>query len=81
MTVTVSIDYEALAAELAQNLEWQGTPWMTVAETADYLRASERWVRDRLHSIPHIKCDGKTLINRREIDSWLFTNHRRSASA
>lgn len=69
--IHVSIDYEQLAASLAKRLEPQGTPWMTVAEAAEYLRASQRWVRDRLREIPHVKVDGKTLIHRREVDQWL----------
>lgn len=74
--IRVEVDYEALADELAKRLEPNGTPWMTVAEAAEYLRASESWVRARLHEIPHCKPDGKTLLHRRELDSWL-TNHRR----
>lgn len=76
--ISLSIDYEALAGELAKHLEPQGSPWMTVAEAAEYLRASERWVRDRLYEIPHCKVDGKTLLNRHDVDQWL-TNHRRES--
>lgn len=52
------------------------SPWMTVAEAAEYMRASESWVRARLHDIPHVKVDGKTLINRRELDLWLQGHSR-----
>lgn len=79
--IHVELDYEALADELAKRIESQGSPWMTVAEAAEYLRASERWVRERLHEIPHCKVDGKTLLHRHELDSWLTTNHRRSERA
>lgn len=76
--INVEIDYEALAGELAKHLEPQGTPWMTVEEAAEYLRASKSWVRARLYEIPHHKVDGKILIHRHELDSWL-TNHRRES--
>lgn len=75
--IRVDIDYEQLAASIAARLEPQA-PWMTVAETAEYCRASESWVRARLHEIPHVKVDGKTLLDRRQVDDWLNnTNHRR----
>lgn len=75
--ISVDIDYEALADELAKRLEPHGTPWMTVEEAAEYLRASKSWVRARLYEIPHRKVDGKILIHRRELDDWVNTNHRR----
>ena len=77
--INVEIDYELLAGELAKRIELeQVSGWMTVAEAAEYMRASESWVRARLHEIPHVKVDGKTLLNRREVDSWLI-NHRRES--
>ena len=38
--------------------------YLTVAETAALLRASERWVRTRIKSghIPHIRMGGKILV-------------------
>ena len=38
--------------------------YLTVAETATLLRASERWVRTRIKSghIPHIRMGGKILV-------------------
>lgn len=76
--IHVDIDYDELALKIAEQLEASVSPWMTVTEAAEYLRASERWVRGRLHEIPHSKVDGKTLLHRRELDSWL-TNHRRES--
>lgn len=43
---------------------------MTLRETAEYLRASPRWVRDRLREIPHYKIDGKLIFKSREVDAW-----------
>lgn len=79
--ITVEIDYEALADKLASRLEPQGSPWMTVTEAAEYLRASESWLRARLYKIPHCKVDGKTLLNRRELDVWVMNRGTEASSA
>lgn len=74
--IEIAIDYGALADELAKRLEPQGSPWMTVAEAAEYMRVSKSWLRARLHDIPNCKPDGKTLLHRREIDAWLKERER-----
>ncbi len=49
------------------------SPWMTVAEVAEYLR----WPRERVYkltaagAIPHRKHGGRLLFHRKEIDDWL----------
>jgi excisionase family DNA binding protein len=50
-----------------------GSPWMTVAEAAEYLR----WPRERLYkltaagAIPHRKHDGRLLFSRDELAEWI----------
>ena len=49
------------------------SPWLTVAEAAEYLR----WPRERLYkltaarAIPHRKHDGRLLFRRDELDDWI----------
>ena len=49
------------------------TPYMTVAEAAEYLR----WPKERIYkltaanAIPHFHQDGRILLRRDEIDAWL----------
>lgn len=69
---TVDIDLDALAAKLAERLEQPAaSPWLTVAQAAEYIGASERWFRERLYSIPHSRVDGRIFVDRRELDAWL----------
>ena len=71
---------DALAARLADRIAAHAvdavsgySPWMTVAEAAEYLR----WPRERLYkltaagAIPHRKHDGRLLFHRDEVDEWL----------
>lgn len=69
--IEVKIDTEEVAAAIAKHLS--GRPearWMTVAETAEYLRVSERWLRTRLYEIPHRRIDGKLIFRSDEVDEW-----------
>ena len=49
------------------------TPYMTVAEAAEYLR----WSKERIYkltaarAIPHIKHEGRLLFRRSDLDAWL----------
>jgi excisionase family DNA binding protein len=51
------------------------TPWMTIEETADYLRCSLRFLREKAANkeIPHTKFGGKALFNVHRIDNWLLS--------
>ena len=51
------------------------TPWMTIEETAEYLRCSLRFLREKTANkeIPHIKFGGKALFHVQRIDEWLFS--------
>jgi excisionase family DNA binding protein len=55
----------------------RSTPWMTLAETCEYLR----WSKDRVYkltsarAIPHIKHEGRLLFNRPELDLSLAAYH------
>ena len=71
------IDVGLLADALLERMQVD-TPvqWMTIAEAAEHMRCSDKWIRERLGEIPHVRVDKKLLFNRRELDSWL-TNHRR----
>lgn len=73
----INIDVNALADALAERLlQPETTQWMTIAEAAEHMRCSDKWIRGRLDEIPHVKVDGKLLFRRDELDSFL-TNHRR----
>jgi len=71
--IELKIDSEALAASIAEHLarrqEATGR-WMTLAETAEYLRVSRRWLQDRLTQIPHRRIDGKLIFFSAEVDGW-----------
>ena len=62
-----------LLAERLPGTAPRTSPWMTVAEAAEYLR----WPRERLYkltaagAIPHRKHDGRVLLHRDELDEWL----------
>jgi hypothetical protein len=73
----IAIDLKALASALAAelNVEQAGSPWMRIANAADYMCCSESWMYDRLAEIPHVKVDRKLLFNRHQLDRWL-TNYR-----
>ncbi len=69
---------EAIAARVLERLRAEpagepGSPYLTVAEAADYLR----WPRERVYkltaakAIPHIRHEGRILLRRDEIDAWL----------
>ena len=71
-------DVDALAVALAERLHVQnGSPWMSTAEAAEYMRVSVRWLRQHLHQVPHSKVEGRLFFSRTELDSWL-TEKRRS---
>jgi excisionase family DNA binding protein len=71
-------DVDALAAALAERLHVQnGSPWMSTAEAAEYMRVSVRWLRQHLHQVPHSKVEGRLFFSRTELDAWL-TEKRRS---
>ena len=71
-------DLDALAAALAERLHLvNGSPWMTTAEAAEYLRVSVRWLRQHLHQVPHSKVEGRLFFSRNELDAWLARNRRR----
>jgi hypothetical protein len=73
------IDIDALAEAIATRLEI-ATPWMTVAEAAEYFRCSERWIRDRLYEIPHRRIDGRIVLHKAELNEW-STRYRRGSTA
>jgi hypothetical protein len=74
---TVRMDLDALADALAARLRESGdSTWMNTAEAADYMRVSERWVRQHLTQVPHSKVQGKLFFSRRELDAWLRRNRR-----
>jgi hypothetical protein len=71
--IELRVDDEALAAAIAEvlsrNQQTTGR-WMTLAEAAEYLRVSSRWLRDRLAEIPHRRIDGKLIFSSVEVDTW-----------
>lgn len=70
----ISIDVDKLAEALVEKLELgeRATIWMTLEETAEHLRVSSRWVKSRLHEIPHYKVgERRLLFDRREIDEYV----------
>jgi excisionase family DNA binding protein len=70
-------DLDALAAALAERLHLvNGSPWMTTAEAAEYLRVSVRWLRQHLHQVPHSKVEGRLFFSRNELDAWLAEKRR-----
>jgi hypothetical protein len=76
---TLEVDIERLADVLAEKLAGrvpQAPVWLTVAQAAEPICCSERWLRARLIEIPHIKVDGKVLLNRGELDGWLLAHRR-----
>ena len=74
----ITIDIDALAAAIAERLpSAEGQAWFSLSEAAEYMRVSESWLRQRLGEVPHVRPGQKLLFNRRELDSWLITNHRR----
>jgi hypothetical protein len=42
---------------------------------ATYSSCSVRWLRDRLHPLPHYRIEGKILVKREEFDRWLSGSH------
>jgi len=56
--------------------------WMTIDETAKYLRCSLRHLRETVSrkEIPHTKFGGKFLFNRHRIDEWMFQNEEKPIS-
>ena len=76
-THTSHADLDALAAALAERLHLaNGSPWMTTAEAAEYLRVSVRWLRQHLHQVPHSKVEGRLFFSRNELDAWLAEKRR-----
>jgi excisionase family DNA binding protein len=70
-------ELDALAAALAERLHLQnGSPWMSTAEAAEYLRVSVRWLRQHLHQVPHSKVEGRLFFSRTELDAWLAGKRR-----
>ncbi|HEX3687906.1 MAG TPA: helix-turn-helix domain-containing protein [Gaiellaceae bacterium] len=70
-------ELDALAAALAERLHLHnGSPWMSTAEAAEYLRVSVRWLRQHLHQVPHSKVDGRLFFSRIELDAWLAEKRR-----
>jgi excisionase family DNA binding protein len=74
--VPVELDPAApalIAALLPQNESGRSSPYMTLAEAADYLR----WPKKRLYkltaagAIPHRKHEHRILFHVRELDLWL----------
>ena len=53
--------------------------WMTIEETAQYLRCSLRHLRETVSKkeIPHTKFGGKVLFNRHRIDEWMIQNEEK----
>ena len=51
------------------------SPWMTVEETADYLRCSLRFLQEKVANkeVPHTKFGGKALFHRSRIDEWMIS--------
>ena len=74
---TTTVDMDALADALAARMrESVDSTWMNTAEAAEYMRVSERWVRQHLAQVPHSKVQGKLFFSRRELDAWLQRNRR-----
>jgi len=59
-----------------------GPVWMTIDETAKYLRCSLRHLRETVSKkgIPCTKFGGKVLFNRARIDEWMIQNEEIPAS-
>lgn len=76
-TAPESITLDALADALAERLRLSdGSPWMNTCEAADYLRVSERWLRQNLHQMPHSKVEGRLFFSRPDLDRWLRGRRR-----
>lgn len=67
----INIDVAALADAIVERMGApERTEWITVNEAAEHLRCSDKWIRERLGEIPHVRIDGKLLFARQELDSW-----------
>ena len=51
------------------------TPWLTVEETAEYLRCSLRFLREKVANkeVPHTRFGGKVLFHKERIDEWMLS--------
>jgi excisionase family DNA binding protein len=60
---------------MENKLDGRETPWMTIEETAEYLRCSLRFLREKAANkeIPHTKFGGKALFHVQRIDEWLLS--------
>lgn len=57
-------------ADMLHERQQDGSPWMTRAEAAEYLRVPlSRLEKDR--TVPSRRWDGRVLYNRNELDAWL----------
>jgi len=76
-STTAHSDLDALAAALAERLHLgNGSPWMSTAEAAEYMRVSVRWLRQHLYQVPHSKVEGRLFFSRTELDAWLAEKRR-----
>jgi excisionase family DNA binding protein len=56
--------------------------WITIEETAQYLRCSLRHLRETVsrREIPYTKFGGKILFNRNRVDEWMIENEETPVS-
>ena len=74
MTVDVHGLAEQLAPLIADRLDTrEQSPWMTVEETADYLRCKPKRIYDLLSQgrLPRHKDGSRVLLHRAELDAYL----------
>ena len=45
--------------------------YLDLKALAAYSSCSVRWLRDRLHPLPHYRIEGKIRVKREEFDRWL----------
>jgi excisionase family DNA binding protein len=81
--VPVELDDDALAAiaaAIAMNDDPESaSPYMTILEAAEYLRCSRQRVYDLLSArrLSRFKDGARTLVNRAEVDEYLYGNPQR----
>ena len=62
---------DEIVARRTAELSPARSPWMTVEETAEYLRWPKKRVQNWTRAMPHRKVEGRVLFRRDELDAWL----------
>ena len=57
---------------------YDNVDWMNIEETADYLRCSQRYLREKVanREIPFTQFGGKALFHKSRINEWMFSQEK-----